>query len=114
MRVALTLTPLIEPILREPSIADNTLRRGAVSKKSGRQRACVPAGEVLVIMHSITPARGTDMAQNTRVDDYTTCAACEGSGKNHDGTNCFECSGTGKKQQSCTIPEGPEHEGVCD
>ncbi len=54
------------------------------------------------------------MAQKSRVDDYTTCAACEGSGKNHDGTNCFECSGTGKKQQSCTIPEGPEHEGVCD
>lgn len=54
------------------------------------------------------------MAQNSRVDDYTTCAACEGSGKNNDGTNCFECSGTGKKQQSCTIPEGPEHEGVCD
>ena len=105
--------PVFELTFYGTSVAWDTLSRSVVSKKSGRQRACVQAGEVLVIMHSITPARGTDMAQKTRVDDYTTCAACEGSGKNHDGTNCFECSGTGKKQQSCTLPEGPEHEGVC-
>ena len=54
------------------------------------------------------------MAQNTRVDDYTTCPACQGNGKDDTGLNCFECNGTGKRQQSCTIPEGPEHEGVCD
>lgn len=54
------------------------------------------------------------MAQKTKDDDYTLCPACHGSGKNKDDTNCFECNGTGKRQQSCTVPEGPEHEGVCD
>ncbi|WP_308585450.1 chaperone protein [uncultured Desulfovibrio sp.] len=54
------------------------------------------------------------MAQNTRVDDYTTCPACQGKGKDDAGMKCFECNGTGKKQQACTVPEGPEHEGVCD
>ena len=54
------------------------------------------------------------MAQNTKVDDYTSCPACEGRGKSEDGMNCFECNGTGKRQHACTVPEGPEHEGVCD
>ena len=56
----------------------------------------------------------SDMTQKTKEDDYTQCPACHGSGKNDDNTICFECNGTGKRQQACTVPEGPEHEGVCD
>ena len=54
------------------------------------------------------------MPQKTKTEDYTTCPACKGSGKNADDSKCFECNGTGKRQQACTVPEGPEHTGVCD
>lgn len=47
-------------------------------------------------------------------DEYTTCPACNGSGKNADGSVCFECNGSGKRLNACQVPEGPEHEGVCD
>ncbi len=54
------------------------------------------------------------MAEKKVNDDYTTCPACCGTGKNQDNTVCFECNGTGKRQEACTVPAGAEHDGVCD
>lgn len=54
------------------------------------------------------------MAEKKVGDDYTTCPACNGTGKNPDNTMCFECNGTGKRQEACTVPVGPENNGVCD
>lgn len=54
------------------------------------------------------------MADKKGKDDYTTCPACSGTGKNQDNTPCFECNGTGKKQNACTVPVGAESSGVCD
>ena len=49
----------LSPLLQETSVVGNALSPGVVFKKCGSDRACVLAGEVLVIIYSITPARGT-------------------------------------------------------